>query len=91
MLEGEALVTIDWQFNGWGQNTQFKWDDNDAIARQIAEILAVPTERSEIVNEGGGIHLDGQARCSSLTRYSWTQRATRATTETPSPQAFTAR
>ena len=59
-MEGEALVTIDWQFNGWGQNTQFKWDDKDAIARQIAEILAVPTKRSEIVNEGGGIHVDGQ-------------------------------
>ena len=60
VLEGDALIAIDWQFNGWGQNTEFEWDDDDAIAHQIAEILAVPTERTDIVNEGGGIHVDGQ-------------------------------
>ena len=41
VLEDEALIAIDWQFNGWGQNTEFEWEDDDAIARQIAEILAV--------------------------------------------------
>ena len=60
VIEDDALVAIDWQFNGWGQNTEFEWDDDDAIARQIAEILAVPTERMDIVNEGGGIHVDGR-------------------------------
>ena len=60
VMEDEALISIDWQFNGWGQNTEFEWDADDAIARQIAEILAVSTERREIVNEGGGIHVDGQ-------------------------------
>ena len=60
VVEDDALVAIDWQFNGWGQNTEFGWDDDDAIAQQIAEILAVPTERLDIVNEGGGIHVDGQ-------------------------------
>jgi agmatine deiminase len=60
VVEDDALVAIDWQFNGWGQNTEFGWDDDDAIARQIAEILAVPTERLDIVNEGGGIHVDGR-------------------------------
>ena len=59
VVEGDALVAIDWQFNGWGQNTEFEWDDDDAIARQIAEVLTVPSERAEIVNEGGGIHVDG--------------------------------
>ena len=60
VLEDDALVAIDWQFNGWGQNTEFEWGHDDAIAFQIAEILAVPTERADIVNEGGGIHVDGQ-------------------------------
>jgi agmatine deiminase len=60
VIEDDALIAIDWQFNGWGQNTEFEWDDDDAIAQQIAEILAVPTERADIVNEGGGIHVDGQ-------------------------------
>ena len=59
VMEDDALVAIDWQFNGWGQNTEFEWDDDDAIARHIAEVLTVPTERAEIVNEGGGIHVDG--------------------------------
>ena len=61
VLEDEALLAIDWQFNGWGQNTEFGWDDDDAIARQIADILAVPAERMDIVNEGGGIHVDGRS------------------------------
>ena len=60
VLEDDALVAVDWQFNGWGQNTEFEWGHDDAIACQIAEILAVPTERADIVNEGGGIHVDGQ-------------------------------
>ena len=60
VLEDDALVAIDWQFNGWGQNTEFEWGHDDAIACQIAEILAVPTERADIVNEGGGIHVDGR-------------------------------
>ena len=38
VFEDEALIAIDWQFNGWGQNTEFEWDYDDAIARQIAEI-----------------------------------------------------
>ena len=59
VIEDDLLVAIDWQFNGWGQNTEFEWDDDDAIARHIAEVLTVPTERAEIVNEGGGIHVDG--------------------------------
>ena len=59
VMEDDRLVAIDWQFNGWGQNTEFEWDDDDAIARHIAEVLTVPTERTEIVNEGGGIHVDG--------------------------------
>ena len=60
VLEDDALVAIDWRFNGWGQNTEFEWGHDDAIACQIAEILAVPTERADIVNEGGGLNVDGQ-------------------------------
>ena len=60
VIEDGALTAIDWQFNGWGQNTEFEWGHDDAIARQIAEILAVPSKRAGIVNEGGGIHVDGQ-------------------------------
>ena len=60
VMEDDALVAIDWQFNGWGQNTEFEWSDDDAIASQVAANLAVPTVRAEIVNEGGGIHVDGQ-------------------------------
>ena len=60
VMEDDALVAIDWQFNGWGQNTEFEWSDDDAIASQVAENLAVPSVRAEIVNEGGGLHVDGQ-------------------------------
>lgn len=43
VIEDDLPIAIDWQFNGWDQNTEFEWGGDDAIARQIAKILAVPT------------------------------------------------
>ena len=45
MLEDEALIAS--TGSSRGQNTEFEWDDDDAIARQIAEILAVSTAQRD--------------------------------------------
>jgi len=53
---------IDWVFNGWGDHTAFDWHTDAAVARAVCEIAEVPFETSPLVNEGGGIHVDGQGR-----------------------------
>jgi agmatine deiminase len=59
VVEEGALLAIDWQFNGWGQNTELDWSLDDQIAAIIAQQLNIRLERSFIVNEGGGIHVSG--------------------------------
>jgi agmatine deiminase len=55
----QTLTAIDWSFNGWGENTEFEWVLDNAIAHHVAELAGVPTRKVAMVNEGGGIHVDG--------------------------------
>ena len=59
VVEDGGLIAVDWQFNGWGQNTELEWGHDDAIAGYIANWLNIPSERAGFVNEGGGLHVDG--------------------------------
>jgi len=59
VIDDGALIAVDWQFNGWGQNTEFEWGHDDTIAARIAQWLDIRVERADIVNEGGGLHVDG--------------------------------
>jgi agmatine deiminase len=56
------LAGVDWIFNGWGAQPWATWDKDDKIAEQIDELLGVPNFKSKLVNEGGGIHVDGKGR-----------------------------
>lgn len=56
------LLGIDWVFNGWGDHTAFDWQTDAAIAQTVCEIAGVSSESSPLVNEGGGIHVDGRGR-----------------------------
>ena len=50
---------VDWIFNGWGGH---EWSDagpDRELARFIADLAGVPVIPSLLVNEGGGIHVDG--------------------------------
>ncbi|HXC60068.1 MAG TPA: agmatine deiminase [Steroidobacteraceae bacterium] len=54
---------VDWQFNAWGGlngGLYFPWDQDDLIARKVAEVEAVDRYRAPLVMEGGAIHSDGQ-------------------------------
>lgn len=55
-----GVAAVDWVFNGWGQQHWAKWDHDSHIAPVVAAAHAVPTVASMLVNEGGGIHGDGQ-------------------------------
>ena len=53
------LTAVNWIFNGWGAQPWAQWDKDSLIAAKIAEISGVPRVDSWLVNEGGGIHVNG--------------------------------
>ncbi len=54
------LAAVDWVFNGWGnQGGWANWEHDDAVASTVAAEVGVPALRSKLVNEGGGIHVNG--------------------------------
>lgn len=57
---GDEVAAVDWVFNGWGnQGGWASWEKDDAVASFIANKAGVPSFRSTLVNEGGGIHVNG--------------------------------
>ena len=57
-----SVSAVDWVFNGWGAQDWAQWDRDARIGRLVAEAAGVPVIDSDLVNEGGGIHVDGEGR-----------------------------
>ena len=55
-----SLAAVDWIFNGWGGGTWTNAANDRSLARFIAGLVGVPIVSSLLVNEGGGIHVDGE-------------------------------
>lgn len=57
---GNELAAVDWIFNGWGnQGGWANWEKDDAVASRVAAEAGITSFRSTLVNEGGGIHVNG--------------------------------
>ena len=56
------LAGVDWIFNGWGAQAWASWDKDSKVAATINELVGVASLKSELINEGGGIHVDGEGR-----------------------------
>lgn len=54
-----SVAAVDWVFNGWGAQDWARWDRDARIGRLVAQAAGVPVIASELVNEGGGIQVDG--------------------------------
>lgn len=54
------LAAVDWIFNGWGGADWSEGARDNGLAAFIAELAGVPVVSSLLVNEGGGIHVDGE-------------------------------
>ena len=54
-----ALGGIDWVFNGWGDHTAFDWRNDAKVASHIIELAGATRLASDLVNEGGGITVNG--------------------------------
>ncbi len=55
-----SVAAVDWVFNGWGAQDWAQWDRDEKIGRFVADAAGVPVISSDMVNEGGGIHVDGE-------------------------------
>lgn len=54
---------VDWTFNAWGGlngGLYFPWDQDDLVARKVAEIEGTHRYRPPLILEGGSIHVDGE-------------------------------
>ena len=54
-----ALGAVTWGFNGWGAQEWASWEHDSELAPDIAEWSGAERIDSTLVNEGGGIHVDG--------------------------------
>jgi len=54
-----GLGAVDWVFNGWGAQEWATWDADARIGEFVAGRSGATRVASELVNEGGGIHVDG--------------------------------
>ncbi|MGH2549221.1 MAG: agmatine deiminase family protein [Thermomicrobiales bacterium] len=54
-----SIAAVNWMFNGWGQQGWSTWEKDAAIGAFVAGQASVPSIDSSIVNEGGGIVVDG--------------------------------
>jgi agmatine deiminase len=55
-----ALGAVDWIFNGWGANAWATWENDREIGSFVGEAAGAEIVSSMLVNEGGGIHVDGE-------------------------------
>lgn len=59
MSEDGRVGGVDWVFNGWGAQDWAQWDKDSKIGALVIEKSGVEAIDSPIVNEGGGIQVDG--------------------------------
>ncbi|MDQ0822708.1 agmatine deiminase [Arthrobacter sp. V4I6] len=61
VLDGNGnLGAVDWVFNGWGAQEWASWDKDSRIAAEVAGRSQATHIPSPLVNEGGGIQVDGE-------------------------------
>ncbi|MCL2543362.1 MAG: agmatine deiminase family protein [Nocardioidaceae bacterium] len=61
-LDDGSVAGVDWVFNGWGQCDWAAWDKDSLVGSLVCERAGVERIGSPMVNEGGGIHVDGEGR-----------------------------
>nr|WP_276201931.1 agmatine deiminase family protein [Corynebacterium sputi] len=57
VIDDGELRAVNWVFNGWGAQSWAAWENDSQLATTIA---GAPVDNSRLVNEGGGIHVDGK-------------------------------
>jgi agmatine deiminase len=58
--EHGSLSAVHWTFNAWGQPNNDNYANDAKIGGFVGGLADVPVITSAMVNEGGGIHVDGE-------------------------------
>ena len=58
--ESGDLVAVNWVFNGWGAQQWATWEKDSEVATFTGKLAGVFVSDSKLINEGGGIHVNGQ-------------------------------
>lgn len=58
--EGGNLVAVNWIFNGWGSQEWATWEKDSLVASFIGKLAGASISDSSLINEGGGIHVNGK-------------------------------
>ena len=53
------LGAVTWVFTGWGQQDWASWENDSTLGPVIADWAGAQRIDSPLINEGGGIHVDG--------------------------------
>ena len=53
------VAGVNWVFNGWGAQAWASWDKDSHVAELINQHAGVAQIDSKLINEGGGIHVNG--------------------------------
>jgi agmatine deiminase len=56
------LAGVNWVFNGWGAQKWATWDKDAKVAEFIDDHVEVATLHSPLINEGGGLHVNGAGK-----------------------------
>ncbi|HZC73925.1 MAG TPA: agmatine deiminase family protein [Jatrophihabitans sp.] len=59
VTDGTRLGAVTWVFNGWGRQEWARWEHDSMLGPDVAEWAGATRVDSDLVNEGGGIHVDG--------------------------------
>jgi agmatine deiminase len=54
-----GVAAVHWRFNGWGAQSWASWAHDAALGTSVAAALSVPCFEVDLVNEGGGVEVDG--------------------------------
>ncbi|WP_371482408.1 agmatine/peptidylarginine deiminase [Kitasatospora sp. NBC_00315] len=61
LIDGKGgIAATDWVFNGWGAQSWASWEKDRHVAEAVTGLAGVRRFASRLINEGGGIHVDGE-------------------------------
>jgi agmatine deiminase len=59
VIDDDELAAVTWVFNGWGAQDWASWEHDSTLGPALADWAGARRIDSDLVNEGGGIHVDG--------------------------------
>ena len=59
VIDDDDLAAVTWVFNGWGAQEWASWENDRTLGPALADWAGARRIDSDLVNEGGGIHVDG--------------------------------